>query len=253
METEEYLAQLLESWQVKRKEAAQAEKAVKEDKAQFTHTLHTGHAPVAARQLHGGHVKLATKVASFESVTRACVRALDTLIKERTNAQTVGSSQSAAINALPTDLPVWPILKHVPLCGAFPALEGDDIVPGQEVAALVEDEWILSVVVDANKSTYSVEDILHPGTDKWHELPRARLIPLPRWAPRVDFTMAHFEVGDIVLAMYPQTTCFYKAVVNRPPTQETPTYSLQFEDDNFGDGRIRYHEIAVKFVLNFPL
>ncbi|KAK1131667.1 hypothetical protein K0M31_017957 [Melipona bicolor] len=38
------------------------------------------------------------------------------------------------------------------------------------------------------------------------------------------------------MALYPQTTCFYKAVVNQSPTTSTEEYEVLFEDANYASG-----------------
>ncbi|KAG0097551.1 hypothetical protein BGZ93_002485 [Podila epicladia] len=44
-----------------------------------------------------------------------------------------------------------------------------------------------------------------------------------------------FPAGHTVLALYPSTTCFYKAVVVQPPSKNkdyaTPVYRIKFDDD----------------------
>ncbi|RKP22741.1 SGF29 tudor-like domain-containing protein [Syncephalis pseudoplumigaleata] len=46
-----------------------------------------------------------------------------------------------------------------------------------------------------------------------------------------------FPIGHVVLALYPNTTCFYKASVTLPPSKVRDPrckgqYVVQFEDDN---------------------
>lgn len=53
----------------------------------------------------------------------------------------------------------------------------------------------------------------------------SRVIPLPKY--RADprrHAHALFPKGAIVLALYPQTTCFYKGVVETPPTGPNDDY-----------------------------
>jgi hypothetical protein len=44
------------------------------------------------------------------------------------------------------------------------------------------------------------------------------IIPLPKSLPD-SFKNAEFPAGDIVLALYPETTCFYRATVVAPPSK----------------------------------
>lgn len=51
-----------------------------------------------------------------------------------------------------------------------------------------------------------------------HTLSRRRIIPLPQWKanPETD-PEALFQKEQLVLALYPQTTCFYRALIHTPP------------------------------------
>ena len=51
-----------------------------------------------------------------------------------------------------------------------------------------------------------------------HTLSRRRIIPLPQWKanPETD-PEALFSKDQLVLALYPQTTCFYRALIHTPP------------------------------------
>lgn len=51
-----------------------------------------------------------------------------------------------------------------------------------------------------------------------HTLSRRRIIPLPQWKanPETD-PEALFSKDQLVLALYPQTTCFYRALIHNPP------------------------------------
>ena len=63
---------------------------------------------------------------------------------------------------------------------------------------------------------------LHPPdlspTPRRHTLSRRRIIPLPQWKanPETD-PEALFQKEQLVLALYPQTTCFYRALIHTPP------------------------------------
>uniref|UniRef100_A0A8C3QR46 SAGA complex associated factor 29 n=1 Tax=Cyanoderma ruficeps TaxID=181631 RepID=A0A8C3QR46_9PASS len=125
-------------------------------------------------------------------------------------------------------LPLW-IGKPPPLCGAVPAA-GDYVAkPGDKVAARVkalegDEQWILAEVVSyshaANK--YEVDDIDEEGKER-HTLSRRRIIPLPQWKtnPETD-PEALFHKDQLVLALYPQTTCFYRALIHAPPQRGAP-------------------------------
>ena len=55
-------------------------------------------------------------------------------------------------------------------------------------------------------------------TPRRHTLSRRRIIPLPQWKanPETD-PEALFQKEQLVLALYPQTTCFYRALIHTPP------------------------------------
>uniref|UniRef100_A0A4W3GIL4 SAGA complex associated factor 29 n=2 Tax=Callorhinchus milii TaxID=7868 RepID=A0A4W3GIL4_CALMI len=124
-------------------------------------------------------------------------------------------------------LPLWigkPGDKPPPLCGAIPASSDYVVKPGDKVAARVkgvdgDEQWILAEVVSyshtANK--YEVDDIDEEGKER-HTLSRRRIIPLPQWKanPETD-PEALFQKEQLVLALYPQTTCFYRALIHSPP------------------------------------
>lgn len=124
-------------------------------------------------------------------------------------------------------LPLWigkPGDKPPPLCGAIPA-SGDYVAkPGDKVAARVkavdgDEQWILAEVVSYSHATnkYEVDDIDEEGKER-HTLSRRRIIPLPQWKanPETD-PEALFQKEQLVLALYPQTTCFYRALIHTPP------------------------------------
>lgn len=120
-------------------------------------------------------------------------------------------------------------LRPPPLCGAIPA-SGDYVAkPGDKVAARVkavdgDEQWILAEVVSYSHATnkYEVDDIDEEGKER-HTLSRRRIIPLPQWKanPETD-PEALFQKEQLVLALYPQTTCFYRALIHTPPQRPCP-------------------------------
>eukprot|EP00037_Helgoeca_nana_P010121 m.88913 g.88913 ORF g.88913 m.88913 type:complete len:275 (+) comp20029_c0_seq1:157-981(+) len=175
------------------------------------------------------------------------------------------SRQSSVINSLDTMLPVWPDMRPGPLCGAIPAPPNWKVTPGHLVAALVsghhepEQRWILGSVVVYDGGTYNVEDIMEerdavsqkPAKKERYTLDHSDIVPLPRWAciPHIQGTF--YPPKMQVLALYPQTTCFYPAIVHQPPTAENPNvYKMHFFDDDYPDGRVRYQDVAVRFVVS---
>ncbi|KAL2714069.1 hypothetical protein V1478_016626 [Vespula squamosa] len=150
-----------------------------------------------------------------------------------------------------------PGAKAPPLCGAVPAEPTYIAKMGDMVAALVkgseeEENWILAEVVQFNPTTnkYEVDDIDEEQKDR-HTLSRRRVVPLPlmRANPETD-PHALFPKGSIVMALYPQTTCFYKAVVNQLPTTATEEYEVLFEDATYADGYSPPLNVAQRYVIS---
>jgi hypothetical protein len=95
-------------------------------------------------------------------------------------------------------------------------LDKEPAVPGEQVAAKankdedVDGSWILANVLDfdARSMSYTVQD----------EDDVSRVIQLPVLeVKRLDDTSSHLRKGDRVLAVFPDTTSFYKAVVAKNP------------------------------------
>ncbi|XP_011799627.1 PREDICTED: SAGA-associated factor 29 homolog isoform X2 [Colobus angolensis palliatus] len=122
-------------------------------------------------------------------------------------------------------LPLWigkPGDKPPPLCGAIPA-SGDYVArPGDKVAARVkavdgDEQWILAEVVSYSHATNKYE--------------------------------ALFQKEQLVLALYPQTTCFYRALIHAPPQRPQDDYSVLFEDTSYADGYSPPLNVAQRYVV----
>lgn len=76
---------------------------------------------------------------------------------------------------------------------------------------------------------YEVDDIDEEQKNR-HILSKRRVVPLPlmRADPRTD-EHALFPKDAVVMALYPQTTCFYRAIVNRLPASAADPYEVLFE------------------------
>ncbi|KAG7301373.1 hypothetical protein JYU34_014312 [Plutella xylostella] len=143
-----------------------------------------------------------------------------------------------------------------PLCGAVPAEAGHVARAGDAVAARVrsadnEDNWILAEVVSwlPAQGKYEVDDIDEEQKNR-HVLSKRRVVPLPlmRADPRTD-EYALFPKGAVVMALYPQTTCFYRAVVNRLPSSAADPYEVLFEDSSYADGYSPAERVAQRYVI----
>lgn len=146
--------------------------------------------------------------------------------------------------------------KIPPLCGSIPADNNYVAKPGDMVAALVkgvesEENWILAEVVQylSNASKYEVDDIDEEQKDR-HILSKRRIVPLPlmRANPETD-GQALFPKGTTVMALYPQTTCFYKAVINQLPQTANEEYEVLFEDPTYADGYSPPLFVAQRYVI----
>ncbi|XP_015785912.1 SAGA-associated factor 29 [Tetranychus urticae] len=146
--------------------------------------------------------------------------------------------------------------KTPPLCGSVPAEPNYVGKVGDMVAALVkgpdEDEnWILAEIVSYNSNTnkYEIDDIDEEQKER-HTLSRRRVIPLPlmRANPETDHE-ALFEKGTLILALYPQTTCFYRAIVQEPPKNAQDEYQVLFEDSSYPDGYSPALSVPQRYVI----
>ncbi|XP_066262416.1 SAGA-associated factor 29 [Euwallacea similis] len=150
--------------------------------------------------------------------------------------------------------------KTPPLCGATPADRNYIAKIGDMVAALVNGEtdeeiWILAEVVSYNSTTckYEVDDILKEQNQKdRHTLSKRRLIPLPlmRANPEIN-PEALFPERTLVMALFPQTTCLYKALISKPPATHTDEYEVLFEDPAYPEGFSPPHYVAQRYVIPY--
>ncbi|KAJ3416839.1 hypothetical protein HDV05_008424 [Chytridiales sp. JEL 0842] len=121
---------------------------------------------------------------------------------------------------------------------------GDDsefvpLPPGwQVVVRPIQQDYILAIVVRwlPDKQKYEVEDAEDdeekPGTRKVYVFPAKLVIPIPKEVNKKD----EFPANHTVLALYPNSSCFYKATVLKPPSKNQDEdypghYVLRFEDD----------------------
>jgi len=131
-----------------------------------------------------------------------------------------------------------------------------------------EGTWIVAMVTrflssDKQGGKYEVQDVEpqddgQPGAIYTASLKAIVPLPDPEAAPG---SAAHlslhptFPVGSVVLALYPDTSCFYRAEViatplpdrSSPSTKYTPTYKVKFEDDDD-----MTHSVNSYWVVQFP-
>ncbi|XP_076453356.1 SAGA-associated factor 29-like isoform X2 [Babylonia areolata] len=159
-----------------------------------------------------------------------------------------------------TTLPLWvskPGEKPPPLCGAVPAdgsyvCNKNDKIAARVKSAEGEENWILASVVSFTPQTnrYEVDDIDAEEGKERHSISRRRIVPLPiyRANPETD-PEALFPKGTLVLALYPQTTCFYRGLVDEPPKTHEDDYSVLFEDTTYTDGYSPPLMVAQRYVI----
>ncbi|KAG0027582.1 hypothetical protein BGZ82_008915 [Podila clonocystis] len=124
----------------------------------------------------------------------------------------------------------------------YSSADSNGIIPvGHQVAARTpkdkdkQEEWILARVLNysAEKNKYRVEDdeADDSGKKMTYTLSTRSVIMIVDDQDDVP----EFPAGHTVLALYPSTTCFYKAVVVQPPSKNkdyaTPVYRIKFDDD----------------------
>ncbi|CAL4067057.1 unnamed protein product, partial [Meganyctiphanes norvegica] len=180
--------------------------------------------------------------------------------KNSGNKETIrrGALMKMLLNCAQT-LPLWignPGEKPPALCGAVPPESNYVGKVGDMVACLVrgsegEDNWILAEVVSYNQQSnkYEVDDIDEEQKER-HNLSRRRVYPLPlmRANPEVN-PDALYPKGAVVMALYPQTTCFYKAIINRLPGLAMEEYEVLFEDPSYADGYSPPLNVAQRYVI----
>ncbi|KAI7903664.1 SGF29 tudor-like domain-containing protein [Cokeromyces recurvatus] len=138
------------------------------------------------------------------------------------------------------------------------SLEPIEILPkGTTVAARQpkekdkNEEWILAVVIQyhTDKNKYQVEDVDQDdyGEKQRYMLSPRYVIPVPN--SEEARSLPEIPAQEDVLALYPGTTCFYKAVVIAPPSKskEIKNYRVQFEDDN---DEVKY--VMPEHILKMP-
>lgn len=132
--------------------------------------------------------------------------------------------------------------------------------PGEQVAAKVTrtDEngsWILASVQRfyADTETYDVQD--EDDTSKLIRLPWNHVMRLSTGAE------GGFDKGTRCMAIFPETTSFYRAVVSKQPVWKltpgstTPIVKeiiVKFEDDDDENGRTPHRRVPSRYVIPVP-
>ncbi|CAL2040905.1 hypothetical protein CAEBREN_01580 [Caenorhabditis brenneri] len=153
-------------------------------------------------------------------------------------------------------LPLW-VSHDCPFpgeyVGAIAPQGSSKLNEGDAVAAFSKDgNWILADIITCHtNSRYECRDV-DDDKKKLTVFSRNHLIPLPKWKanPQSD-KHALFTKNAIVLALYPQTTCFYKGIVNSPPVDHRDPYQVAFEDESFPSGYCPPMPVSQKYVIAF--
>lgn len=206
-------------------------------------------------------------VQSHEAESKALREALDVVVDIRQSLRqyqkkliaTVNSSQPSggvrrgalmkilqqSASALPLFIPERSDEQAPPLCGCIPADQSYVAQAGDMVAAFVPSPdgdgskvWVLGEVLQytLGSGKYEIDDIDEEQKER-HSIGRRRVIPLPtmRANPSTN-PEALFAKDTDVLALYPQTTCFYRAIIDKAPESPSQDYMVSFEDATYTEG-----------------
>ena len=104
-----------------------------------------------------------------------------------------------------------------------------------------------------NKTKYDIVDIdAEPNKGCYYDISKHYIIPLPKWrACPLTCPQALFSPRAIVLALYPQTSCFYKGVVENIPRVGRDYYSIIFEDTSYNSGYSPEFDVPQMFVVAY--
>jgi len=124
----------------------------------------------------------------------------------------------------------------------------------EQVAARIDGEdagWILATVKK-----------YHPSTDEFDVLDEdedTKLIRLSRdQVIRLDDSVENLQKGDTVLAVFPDTTSFYRGRISKPVKNRSASSGgdtevfVQFEDDEDETGRLPHRRIPARHVMPDP-
>jgi hypothetical protein len=136
--------------------------------------------------------------------------------------------------------------KKLMLSSNRESLDREPASPGEQVAARVkfneDGSWILGNVLEYNAGTqrYLVQD-----EDEVNRVVQLAYDDVRR----LDDSCANLRRGDQVLAVFPETTSFYRAVVVKTPKSPANEVVVKFEDDEDEAGRNPARRVPARFVL----
>ncbi|CAM9298746.1 unnamed protein product [Chrysoparadoxa australica] len=121
---------------------------------------------------------------------------------------------------------------------------------GERVAAKVlnsneNGSWILATVIRyfAHHDRYEVQDA--------DDVTR-KFVVSASVVRQLGESMEGVQKGEGVLAMFPETTSFYRAVVSKAPRKAAQNLVLQFEDDEDDNGKTPHRQIPCYHILSLP-
>ena len=114
-----------------------------------------------------------------------------------------------------------------------------------------EDCWYLGEIISYDKITkkYLIADY-DSDTDETWKLPIHRILTLPSY--QSPALICNFKPDDVVLALYPQTTCFYKAIIHEVKEECLSEYLVIFEDGNYEEGWSPPMPVHKRYVIAAP-
>eukprot|EP00475_Leptophrys_vorax_P045886 TRINITY_DN9686_c0_g1_i3.p2 TRINITY_DN9686_c0_g1~~TRINITY_DN9686_c0_g1_i3.p2 ORF type:complete len:313 (-),score=105.62 TRINITY_DN9686_c0_g1_i3:944-1882(-) len=134
------------------------------------------------------------------------------------------------------------------------------LLPGAEVAALIDENsdphlWILATVqsFEQRRKRYKVVDAdpsddPNSTTKKNYTIGADKIIAIPSVEEHPIQKRTEFQAGEMVLAIFPETSVFYHArVIQGPKKLRSRHYTLEFHDDN-GERR----KVDAKYVVPLP-
>mmetsp|Transcript_7181 Transcript_7181/g.21904 ORF Transcript_7181/g.21904 Transcript_7181/m.21904 type:complete len:222 (-) Transcript_7181:127-792(-) len=144
-------------------------------------------------------------------------------------------------------------LDEGPLAGARTELAVDD-----QVAAKVASHglWILARVVGlVGPDDVEVEDVDDDNLRRF-KVKRTDVLLLPKTAAEIAAARATYKPPNVVFAMYPETTSFYKAQVVAPAhisSSGDDACLVRFADDEDDDGNVPARPIPLRFIAQLPV
>jgi hypothetical protein len=172
-----------------------------------------------------------------ESLTTLYKTGIETSQKEEALLRSVLSKVQELIDTIEKEK--VEVKKEVTSPSAY-LYEEDQLKKGDKVSARLtgEGNWILATFVATEKNRYEVEDVEDVERKKY-KVAKNRVIALDK----VFDEDTVIEKGNTIMAVFPETTTFYQAVVEKSATVAHPYYYVRFEDDEDDYGNVPNRKI----------